>query len=203
MRRFILIPFLLLAGQASAAVAPAVSVSTIAVAGSTVTVTTAAAHNLGINQAFCLTFTPAHCGVIATVPSGTTFTYTQPTNVTVAACAASCGNVSPLKRIIWTITNQDSFGFTVQAYFWNVTASGVLQSGRLSAWPGASAAENSAIAAGNIVERPYTDTAPIGTSLVTEEQRLVLWWTAYQNELAGGIQPGAFNGNYYDTGWLQ
>src|SRR4051812_29605675 len=75
----------------------AVSISSIAVAAQTVTVTTASPHGLAVNSGFCLSAPASVCAVAKTIPSGTTLTFDQPSNVSVAVCASSCGtgDVSP------------------------------------------------------------------------------------------------------------
>lgn len=188
-----------------AATATPVAIASVAAAGNTLTVTTSAAHGLSatLPSGFCIagssTAADNVCGVVATSPTSTTFTFTLAGG---AACAASCGTVTPAKRVIWLQTTTVSGGYQVSYLLWLTTTAPV--AGKTSAWGAASAAENNALSAGALIEIPRTQFFPAGTSLVNAETFMASDWTANQNALAASVQPGAFFGNFFDGfGWLQ
>lgn len=191
----------LLAPSASAATA---NVSSIAVAGSTVTVTVAVAHGLAANAGVCLTHTPV-CTAVATVPTGTTFTFSQPSNVTVAACASSCGTVSTAPRIvILDVAQPNQAQQTVHYLLWLTTTKPIPRSGAASAWvagagsAGASSEQNAAISAGNFLEVNLYQTFPSSMTNAQIQTFLQNDYTTRQAALAANTQPGTYYGSVWD-----
>jgi hypothetical protein len=208
MKKFLCLLGLLLAALPSlGAVATPVSVSSVAVSGNTLTVTTSAAHGLSatLPSGFCMTGSSVSadnvCGVVLTIPTGTTFTFTLVGGV---VCSASCGSVAPAKRAIWLQTATVSGGYQVTYLLWLTTTSPVAGAAKTSAWPNASAVEVNAVVAGLLIEVQRTQFFPLGTSLANAEAFIVNDWTTQQNALAASVQPGTFYGNFFDgVGWLQ
>ncbi|HLZ92937.1 MAG TPA: hypothetical protein VKQ28_14585, partial [Candidatus Acidoferrum sp.] len=133
-----------------AATATPVAITGVTVAGNILTVTTLSAHGLSatLPSGFCIAGSSASadnvCGVVASVPTSTTFTFTLAGG---AACAATCGTAAPAKRVIWLQTATVSGGYQVSYLLWLTTT--VPLAGRASSWSGASAAENNALSAGS------------------------------------------------------
>lgn len=208
---FLTLGLLLSAGcflpSAFAATAAPVAVSTIAVAGSTVTVTTAANHNLAVTQGFCLSAPGPACSAIATVPNATSFTFTQPSNVTVAACAAACGTVVPAPRVIVLETFQGAQNqIGVHRLYWLTTTAPVPGSG--SVWTakagsaGASTAQSSAVAAGNFIEVNVSDSFPASLTTAQIQTAMQNDYNTRQANLAAISQPAAYFGSIWDgSGW--
>jgi hypothetical protein len=187
-----------------ASAAFAANVSTLAVASQTVTVTTSAAHGFAVSQGVCLTNTAA-CVVIATVPTATTFTFTQPSNVVVAACASTCGTAIAAPKIIVLDAQQPNQATQVIHYLmWLTTTTPIPSTGASSAWKvgagsaGASAAQNNALAAGNFIEVNQSVSFP--SSLLTSEIQVFLQkdYTTRQAALAANTQPGTYYGSVWD-----
>jgi hypothetical protein len=189
----------------------AVAVSTIGVAGATVTVTTGSAHGLSVNSGFCLSAPANVCAVAKTVPSGTTLTFDMPSNVTVAACAASCGtgDVAP-KIIILDVPTSDQTSQVVHYLLWLTTLNPIPKTGGTSAWVaqngsvGASTPQVNAIAAGAFIEKNISRAFP--TTMTTAQIQVVLQndYTTQQAALVAGTQPGAFYGFVWTgAAWVQ
>ena len=71
----------------------------------------------------------------------------------------------------------------------------------VSAWSGASSAENGAIAAGQVAELVQTQGWPSGTSLAIIQAALIASWTAWQNQV-NGLNNWSRYGTFYDgTSW--
>lgn len=191
-----------------AQVASAATVSTIGVVTNTVTVTTSAAHGFAVNQGVCLINTPA-CVVIATAPTSTSFTFAQPSNQTVAACASSCGTAIAAPKVIVLDTQQpDQAHQAIHYLLWLTTITPIPNSGASSGWKagagsvGASAAQNSALTAGAFIEVNQTVSFP--SSLTTAQVQVFLQndYLTRQAALAANTQPGAFYGSVWDgTAW--
>lgn len=183
------------------ATASPVAIAGTAVAGNIVTVTTASAHGLTANQGFCNhTFLTPYCGVVATVPTSTTFTFTQ---AGAAACAASCGAIVPAKKIVLLDTPQSGTGVDAHYICWNTTQQPVPHPGATSAWTAVASEENAAIAAGIFIESLRSLPVPTGTTLAQAQALMLTDCNQIQSTLAAGVQPGQFYGDYYDAGWLQ
>ena len=73
-----------------------------------------------------------------------------------------------------------------------------------SVWSGASAAENTAIQNGSILEEVNTQCFPVGQDSTTIKALLLKFWTVRNGEI-GGIGPAQFQGVFFDsvTGWSQ
>lgn len=189
----------------------AVTVSTIGVAGATVTVTTASAHGLSVNAGFCLSAPASVCSAAKTITNATTFTFDQPSNVTVSACASSCGTGDALpKVVVLDVPQSDQVTQVFHYLLWLTTVSPIPRPGSTSAWTavggsaGASAPQVSAIAAGNVIERNITRAFPAGTTIAQVQAVLQTDYTTQQAAIAAGTQPGAFYGFVWTgSAWVQ
>jgi hypothetical protein len=188
----------------------AVNLSTIGVSGGVVTVTTASAHGLTTNVGVCLTAPANVCLVTKTVPSGTTFTFDQPTNVTVAPCASSCGSgdLAPKLAVLQVTAGQSTKTFSY--VLWLTTLTPLPKTGATSAWiatassAGASSAENNALAAGSFIEVVRAVTFPASTLIADVQTYMQNDYTSSQSALAGNTQPGAFYGfTWNGSAWVQ
>jgi hypothetical protein len=62
----------------------------------------------------------------------------------------------------------------------------------------------SALRAGSVIEKSYSQDFPAGMSLANVEAFLSAAWTAVNSYLAGVPQPGQFYGTYWDgTAWAK
>lgn len=203
---------LTLAPLLHAANATPVSITTATFAANVLTVNTGAPHGLVVAtpSAFCISGSSVAadnvCGVVSTVPSGTSFTFPL---VGGAACGATCGTVIPAPRII-ILKTQSSFDFlTVNYLFWLASTTPIATATPTS-WTigassaGATSAEKNAIAAGTLVEVQGSKTFTLGTSQATMIADLQQIWTLSQSNLTANLQPAAFYGQVFDgTGWGQ
>lgn len=186
----------------------AANVSTIAVAGSTVTVTTAASHGLAVNGAVCLSVTPA-CVVVNTVPNATSFTFTQPSNISVAVCSSACGTTTGAPRIIILDVQQPNQSQqTIHYLLWLTTVKPIPKSGAGSAWiagagsVGASPEQIAAMAAGNLIEQGFVYTCPVTLTTAQVQAYLQNDYTTRQAALVANTQPGQYYGSVWDgSGW--
>lgn len=180
-----------------AAPATPVAVSSIAVSGNTVTVN-ATAHGIAVNRGFCLS-AQNYCGT-ASSATANSFTFAV-ANGTIAACASSCGTISPAKQIVAlniTMPPNQIANFVC----WLATSSPVPSSGK-SAWSGASVAENNAIAAGTTVEVQPSPFPVAGATLTAFKAYAQQQCANLQSALDSGIAPAFLLGNYFDgSGWL-
>jgi hypothetical protein len=178
----------------------AVSVSTISVASGTVTVVTGSAHGLAVNSGFCLSAPASVCAVAKTVPNSTTFTFDMPSNVAVAACAASCGtgDLAPKLAVLPVSASQSTQTFSY--VLWLTTLTPLPKAGAVSAWTasalsaGASAAQNNALAAGSFLEVARSVTFPITQAIGDVQIYMQNDWQASQTALQSNTQPGAYYG---------
>lgn len=189
------------------ALATAATVSTIAVASGTVTVTTAAAHGFVVNQGVCASLTPV-CAVLATVPTSTTFTFPQPSNVTVGACASSCGTVIAAPRIVVLDVGSPSQAQQSVHYLLWLTTGTPIPNAKTSAWKagagsvGVSAAQNNALSAGSFLEIEVTQIFPASQTTGQIQTFLQNDYTTRQSALAANTQPGTYYGSVWDgTAW--
>ena len=172
----------------------AINVSTITTSSGIVTVTTSVAHNLIINQGFCLGFSSGTCGVVETVPTTTTLTFHG--NI---VCPTTCGTIQAAPQIIVLQAGQPSTNtWSLNVVFWLTTTSGVAGTGRTSTWSGASVAQSAALNAGSFVELTksyqFSTTLPITTveTIITDD------YQAEQSRISTSIQPGTYYGVIYN-----
>jgi hypothetical protein len=90
----------------------------------------------------------------------------------------------------------------VSAVFWYPITSGKQTVTGVSAWSGASAAENSAIQSGSVLEEQRNFDFPVGLPAATIKSFLLQYWTNRNTQL-NGVGPALFSGVYDDsvTGW--
>lgn len=210
MKRIVLsvLAALLFASTASAAI----SISTIGVASNTVTVTTATAHGGSVNLGVCLTAPANVCTVIKTVPTSTSFTFDMPSNVTVSACASSCGTVDAAPQVIILRTTVSGPRQVISYLRWLTTLNPVPVTGASSAWSanplsaGASTAQNNAIAAGSFIEQQDAMSLPSNLASTVLQALFQADYALYQSALAGGAQPGTYYGftwNAVTNSWVR
>lgn len=186
----------LLPSLASAAVA----VSTISVASGTVTVVTGSAHGMAVNTGFCLSAPATVCAVAKTITNSTTFTFDMPTNVTVSACASSCGtgDLAPKLAVLQVSAGQSTKTFSY--VLWLTTLTPLPKAGATSIWiatatsAGATTAQNNALAAGSFIELARAVTFPSSQAIADVQTYMQNDYTSTQAALAGNTQPGAFYG---------
>src|SRR6185437_3509073 len=108
------------------------------------------------------------------------------------------------KQIIVLGESQNGTTVTIQAAFWYPITAGALAQTKGSVWTGASAAENTAIQNGSVLEEVQNFTFPVGATPTTIKDVLNKAWTQRNTALAG-IGPNQFNGIFFDsvTGWSQ
>lgn len=209
MKKFILIAAVLLLLVPQMALA-AVNISTIAVAAQTVTVTTSSAHGLTGNIGVCLTAPASVCAVTKTIPNGTSFTFDQPTNTTVSACASSCGSgdLAPKAVILPVAASQSTQ--TVSYVLWLTTLAPLPKAGASSAWTatagsaGASTAQNNALAAGTFIEVFRSVAFPSSQTSAQMQTYVQNDWTSTQAAFAANTQPAAFYGFVWNgSAWVQ
>jgi hypothetical protein len=109
------------------------------------------------------------------------------------------------KRII-VLERTDGAPVSFRVAFW-LTVAAARQSyyarvGLVSVWPGASAGENTALAAGQVVEVVDTHEIPPGASLAVIEAELEAIWTAKQAAFTASNIPNRY-GSFWDSvgGW--
>lgn len=90
----------------------------------------------------------------------------------------------------------------VQCVFWFPITSGKLVVTGVSVWAGASAAENSAIQSGSVVEEVSGFQFPVGFPTAEMKVFLQSYWTN-RNTAINGVGPGLYNSVFWDsvTGW--
>lgn len=183
----------------------AVSISSIARSANVVTVATSSAHGLVASQGFAITAVTGGTTTfninasISTVPDTTHFTFAQ----IGANESGAAGSVSPAKQIIVLDTLIQQYN-TVNVHYilWLTTSKPYPLGSASSAWPGASPAENAAIAVGTTIELNLSKQLPASLSTASIQAILQAEYTgsqSYQQALA--IQPGQYNGAFFDGGW--
>jgi hypothetical protein len=106
------------------------------------------------------------------------------------------------KEIIALSTSSNGTTVFYTVAFWYPITSGLKPVSSVSQWGGASAAENSAITAGSVIEEVNSFQFAIGTPVATIKTVLQQWWTARNTQL-GGVGPNSVFGVFFDsvTGW--
>lgn len=106
------------------------------------------------------------------------------------------------KQIIVLGQSQNGTTVTISAAFWYPITTGALAQTKGSVWTGASAAENTAIQNGTVLEEVQNFTFPVNTTATTIKDVLNKAWTQ-RNTALGGVGPNQFNGIFFDsvTGW--
>lgn len=106
------------------------------------------------------------------------------------------------KQIIVIGAKSDSKMLTVTAAFWFAVTTAKRPQANGSAWTGASAAENTAIQNGDVIEEVQAFPFPLGTLAASIKDFLQQYWTNRNGEI-GGKGPAQFAGVFFDsaTGW--
>ena len=91
---------------------------------------------------------------------------------------------------------------SINCVFWYPITSGKVLVSGTSAWSGASAAENTAIQNGSVLEEINAFQFPVGYATAAIKTFLVQYWTN-RNAAINGVGPGLYNGVFDDsvTGW--
>lgn len=189
----------------------AVNISTIGVAGNTVTVTTASAHGLTANTGFCLSAPANVCAVAKTISSATVFVFDMPSNVTVSACAASCGTGDVAPQVIILSTSVNGPRQSIRYLRWITTLTPIPAAGALSAWvanpysAGASTAMVNALAAGSFIEQQDSMSLPANLSSANLQAIFQADYALFQSAFAAGAQPGTYYGFTWTAvgGWVR
>jgi hypothetical protein len=87
---------------------------------------------------------------------------------------------------------------------WYAITTGLQAQTKGSAWSGASAAENTAIQNGSVLEEVNTTCFPVGQDVGSIKLVLQKYWSVRNGEI-GGIGPAQFQGVFFDSvsGWSQ
>jgi hypothetical protein len=106
------------------------------------------------------------------------------------------------KQIIILGTSQSATLFNVNVLMWFPITQFPKPGAPLSAWSGASAAENSAIQAGSIVEESNAFQFPLGFGAGNIKTFLQQYWTS-RNAAIGGLGTNQYANVFYDSssGW--
>jgi hypothetical protein len=106
------------------------------------------------------------------------------------------------KQIIVLGQQQTGTQIVINVVFWYPITSGALAQTKGSLWVGASAAENTAIQNGTVLEESQSFDFPVGTTATTIKDVLNKAWTQ-RNTALGGVGPNMFNGIFFDSvsGW--
>lgn len=91
---------------------------------------------------------------------------------------------------------------TVNGLGWFAITTGAKPQASGSLWSGASAAENTAIQNGTVLEETFSFIFPTGLAVASIKAYLNAYWTARNAQIAG-VGPNQFNGVFFDsvTGW--
>jgi hypothetical protein len=105
-------------------------------------------------------------------------------------------------QIIVLGASLNSVMLNVSVVLWYSITSGAKTVPGVSAWPNASAAENTAIQNGSILEESTSFQFPVGTPTATMEAYLLQYWTNRNAQIAG-VGPAQFaNFGYNGTAWV-
>jgi|SRR6185437_326340 len=106
------------------------------------------------------------------------------------------------KQIIALTKSTDGTTLSVTAAMWFPITAGAKPVTANSAWTGASAAENTAIQNGSVLEEVRTFSFSVGEAAATIKATMQQAWTARNGQL-NGIGPNVYNGIFFDsaTGW--
>jgi hypothetical protein len=106
------------------------------------------------------------------------------------------------KQIILQGVSINSLYTTINGLFWFPITSGAKAQSNGSAWTSASAAENTAIQSGTVLEESGSFQFPTGTTTANIKAYLLQYWTN-RNTQINGVGPGLFANVFEDsvTGW--
>jgi hypothetical protein len=106
------------------------------------------------------------------------------------------------KQVIVLNSSSNGAQTTIKVAMWFVITSGAQTQTAGSIWTGASAAENTAIQNGTVIEEVQTFQVPNGSTTVTIKDLLNKAWTARQAQI-NGVGPGIYSGIFFDSvsGW--
>ncbi len=179
------------------ALAQATTVSSITCAGQTATVNSTA-HGLIASQGFSLSGTSATFNSSASTVTANSFTFVLPSANPCSGFTSGYTAVAPAKQIIElsSVANPMPATVTMNYLFWFSTAyPNPLPPSTVSAWSGASAAENAALVAGTTVETQgqLTVGASMLASAVTAQ--IISQYNAMQAGFAGYLLAGGYYWN--------
>lgn len=106
------------------------------------------------------------------------------------------------KRVIVLTRSSDGTTQNISAAFWYPITSGAQAVTQNSAWSGASAAENTAIQNGSVIEEVRSFSFPVGQGPTDIKDVLLQAWNERDAQISG-IGPAIYQGVYNDssTGW--
>src|SRR5690349_9887957 len=103
------------------------------------------------------------------------------------------------KQIIVLDQNSDGTNQTIRFAFWFPVTAGITpQPTFVSAWSGASTAENTALQNGTVKEELYFHTFPLGTPTANIKAVVNQAWTQ-RNTQINGIGPNQYFGVFFDS----
>lgn len=104
-------------------------------------------------------------------------------------------------QIIVTGSTNSGIMLSLNLVFWYPISTGAKATSGVSAWSGASTAENTAIQNGSILEETTTFQFPNGLSAASIEAFLLQYWTNRNNQI-NGVGPGQYASfGYNGTSW--
>lgn len=177
--------------------------------GGTVSATTATAHGFSAGQSVTITASTdaSFNGVytLVTVPTGTTYTLTQPGAADQAV--SQTGTVVGTKEVIVISTNTGTSGeLGVQCAFWYPVPTGkeLAVPGRSSAFDRATADETAALQAGRIIEEGRSYQVPNSYTNLQIEAYLQAMYTAHLAYVNSQIPTGQYHGAFWNgSAWGQ
>ena len=103
------------------------------------------------------------------------------------------------------MTKDANGSFIVNLLFWLAVTVGqeIPIANKVSAWSGASTAENTALAAGQVIEEAHSVSFPSTITKAAAETELANEFTARQTQITNQLNPNLFFGVFLDsiTGW--
>ena len=104
-------------------------------------------------------------------------------------------------QIVILGSSLNSVMLTLNLVFWYQITSGPKAISGISAWPGASTAENTALQSGAILEEVTSFSFPVGVSVASIEAFLQQYWSN-RNAQINGIGPGLYqNYGFVNGAW--
>lgn len=170
------------------------SVSSITCSGQTATVN-ATAHGLVASQGFSLSGTSPAFNSTASTVTANALTFVLPVGTPCSGFTSGYTTIVAAKQIIdlSSSANPAAATVTLNYLYWFTTAyPNPLSSSTVSAWAGASAAENAALVAGTTVETYGSLTIPANTAAATVQTMVISQYNAMQAGFAGYLLAGGY-----------
>jgi hypothetical protein len=177
------------------------SVSSITCSGQTATVN-ATGHGLVASQGFSLSGTSGTLNSTASTVTANALTFVLPTGTPCSGFTTGYTTIVAAKQIIdlSSSANPSAATVTLNYLYWFTTAyPNPLSASTVSAWSGASAAENAALVAGTTVETYGSLTIPASTAAASVQTMVISQYNAMQAGFAGYLLAGGYWWN--GTAW--